>query len=123
MEYVVRNAKKTEHFTAGDTCSIAEIMHPKNDTLPFDSLSLAHAEIAPHGKTTPHKLTGSSEIYYIISGTGSLFIQGTKIQLTPGTAAAVPPACDQYVINEGAEPLEFLCIVTPQWKKEEEIIL
>ena len=123
MKYVVKNAKKMEHFTAGDTCMVAEIIHPKNETLPFDCLSLAHAEIAVGGRTVPHKLLGSSEIYYIISGTGSLFIEGTKTELVPGTAAAIPRGCEQYVVNEGNIPLEFLCIVTPKWKKEEEIIL
>jgi hypothetical protein len=56
MTFIVKDSADAEHFTAGDLCSLAEILHPKNESLPFSGFSLSHAEILPYGSTIPHRL-------------------------------------------------------------------
>lgn len=81
MTFIVKDSADAEHFTAGDLCSLAEILHPKNESLPFSGFSLSHAEILPYGSTIPHRLVKSSEVYWIIEGNGTLFIDGRPIEL------------------------------------------
>jgi mannose-6-phosphate isomerase-like protein (cupin superfamily) len=68
-------------------------------------------------------LAESSEIYWIIKGNGTLFINGTAVELKKGRAVLVPPSAEQYVVNSGDEILEFLCMVSPPWELSDECIL
>ena len=122
-DLVVKDGAELEHFIAGDLCSLAEVIHPKNEDLPFCGFSLSHAEILPHGSTLPHKLIKSSEVYWIIDGSGTLFINGTTVELKKGRTVLVPPSAEQYVVNDGDKSLEFLCIVSPPWDESDEEVL
>lgn len=120
---VVKDAAELEHFTAGDLCSLVEVLHPKNEDLPFCGFSLSHAKILPYGRTILHRLEKSSEVYWTIEGVGTLFINGTPVELKKGRAVLVPPSAEQYVANSSDETLEFLCIVSPPWDKSDEKII
>ncbi|MDD4159853.1 MAG: cupin domain-containing protein [Synergistaceae bacterium] len=123
QDIIVKDAGKLEHFTAGDLCSLAEVLHPRNEKLPFSDYSLSHAEILPRGHTVPHRLKTSSEVYWIIEGTGTLFINGNPVALKKGKAVLVAPSAEQYAVNDGDGTLEFLCIVSPPWNKSDEEII
>lgn len=120
---VVKDAAVLEHFTAGDLCSLAEVLHPKNERLPFCGFSLSHAEILPHSRTILHRMVRSSEVYWIIEGSGTLFINGIPVELKKGRAVLVPPSAEQYAVNSSDETLEFLCMVSPPWNKSDEEII
>lgn len=123
QDIVVKDTEELVHFTAGDLCSLAEVLHPKNEDLPFSGFSLSHAKILPYGRTIPHRMKKSSEVYWIIDGGGTLFINGTPVELKKGRAVLVPPSGEQYVVNDGDKNLEFLCIVSPPWDESDEEIL
>ncbi len=121
--FIFKDAADTEHFVAGDLCSLSEIFHPQNERLPFDGFSLSHAEILPNGRTIPHKLVKSSEVYWVIDGIGTLFIDERPLELKKGRAVLVPPSSIQYVVNKGDRNLEFLCIVSPPWDSSDEELI
>ena len=120
-EFVIRDAASMDHYLAGDSCYLAEVLHPERLSLPYGSFSLAHALIAPGGSTSPHKLIKSAEIYYIISGSGRIFLDGEPHELRRDRAVMVPPSCVQHVENGPDAPLVFLCLVTPPWRAEDEV--
>ena len=122
-DIVVKDAGELEHFTAEDLCSLAEVLHHKNERLTFCGFSLSHAEVLPHGRTLPHRLLRSSEVYWVIDGSGTLFIDGRPIELKKGRAVLVPPSAVQYVVNGKDRKLEFLCIVSPPWDRSDEEIV
>lgn len=122
-EPIVKDMQSVKHFIAGDECQIAEILHPYREKLPFDCLSIAHAFMEPGTSTKNHVLKGSSEVYICISGSADLFINGAASKLTQGVCALVPPGAEQHVENGPDERLEFLCVVTPPWSAENEVIL
>lgn len=122
-DLVVKDAEELEHFMAGDLCSLAEVLHPKNERLPFSGFSLSHAEVLPHGSTLPHKLIKSSEVYWIIDGSGTLYINRKSVDLKKGRAVLVPPSAEQYVVNNGDKSLEFICIVSSPWDESDEEII
>lgn len=122
VKYLIRDAEMCEHFTSGDGCDLAEVLHPANIKLPYDSFSVSHAKIYPNKKSLPHKLTKSTELYFIIDGAGKIFLDGEEEPLKRGRFVVIPPGTEQYVVNDGDAPLEFLCIVTPKWSAEDEEI-
>ncbi|MHB8845115.1 MAG: cupin domain-containing protein [Nitrospirota bacterium] len=108
-------------FTAGDNCRLREILHPDKAQLAL-RYSLAHAVVAPGQTTWLHSLR-TSEVYYIMSGEGSMHIDGEQRPVAPGDTVYIPPKAKQQITNTGSAELVFLCIVDPAWRKEDEVVM
>jgi mannose-6-phosphate isomerase-like protein (cupin superfamily) len=107
-------------FIAGDSTILRELLHPDKQAIDL-RYSLAHA-ILPVGETSqPHSLT-TSEVYYILSGIGEMHIDGEIRAIASGDAVYIPPNAKQFLHNIGDEPIVFICIVDPAWRKEDETI-
>jgi mannose-6-phosphate isomerase-like protein (cupin superfamily) len=118
----IRRLSQCRLITAGDNTRLRELLHPDRD-YPFDGCySLAHASVAPGQSTRPHRLA-TDEVYYILNGTGEMHVDGESAQVTSGDAVEIPPGSTQWIVNTGAVILDFLCIVDPAWRAEDEDIL
>jgi mannose-6-phosphate isomerase-like protein (cupin superfamily) len=117
---LIRKLNTCTEFVAGDGTLLRELLHP--DKQPVDlRYSLAHA-IVPVGQTsTPHSLR-TSEVYYILSGEGEMHIGEESQRVEPGDSVYIPPSARQFIHNCGTEPLVFVCIVDPAWRKEDETV-
>ncbi len=108
-------------FLAGDHTRLREIFHPVTHQLKL-GYSLAHGTLAP-GKRSKRHVLASSEVYYFIAGQGRLVVDGRTVSVEAGTTVYVPPGGTQSLENVGQNPIEFLCIVDPAWKAEDEDVL
>jgi len=117
---LVQKLNACVEFIAGDSTRLRELLHPDKQALAL-RYSLAHATL-PVGETSqPHSLK-TSEVYYILSGSGEMHI-GDETQLVePGDAVYIPPNARQFIRSCGSEPLVFICIVDPAWRKEDETV-
>ncbi len=113
--------KTCEEFVAGDGCSLRETLHPDKQELAL-RYSLAHATVAPGATTLAHRLR-TSEVYFIIQGTGRMHIDSEISDVGPNDTIYIPPHATQYISNTGQEDLIFICIVDPAWRKEDEEVL
>jgi mannose-6-phosphate isomerase-like protein (cupin superfamily) len=117
----VKYLKDCREFVAGDDSILREILHPeKTDVL--TCYSLAHAKVEVGQKTKPHKLK-SSEVYYVITGQGLMHIDKESFKVGPDCTIYIPPDAVQHIENTGSSDLEFLCIVDPAWRPEDEEVL
>ncbi|MCU0536754.1 MAG: cupin domain-containing protein [Hydrococcus sp. Prado102] len=117
---LVQKLKNCAEFLAGDSTLLRELLHPDKQSIAL-RYSLAHA-IVPVGETsTPHSLK-TSEVYYILSGQGEMHIDEETQIVEPGDAVYIPPNAKQFVRNCAQEPLVFICIVDPAWRKEDETV-
>ena len=82
--------------------------------------SLAHCTIAPGNSSKPHKMK-TSEIYYILQGSGIMHIEEEQKVVKKNETIFVPPMSKQFIENNGEGDLIALCIVDPAWKQEDEI--
>lgn len=114
----IRDLKDCEEFIAGDGSILRELLHPDKADLKL-RYSLAHAVVKPGQTTRPHRLR-TSEVYYIIEGTGIMHINEESAPVAPGQAIYTPPNARQRIRNTGASDLAFFCIVDPAWRKEDE---
>lgn len=115
-----------EYFRARDECILCELVHPgRTDEPDIMSLncSLVHAIVKPGDRTLPHRLIGTSEIYYIISGKGMMYIEGESSPVSGGMAVVIPPGAIQNIVNTGNGNLEFIAVCDPAWRQEDEEIL
>ncbi|HWP78257.1 MAG: cupin domain-containing protein [Thermoproteota archaeon] len=104
----------------GEGTQIKQIFHPHNTMLGI-RFSMARCTMQKNTKSKKHTLK-SAEVYYITSGTGILHVDDKACELKAGHAVYVPPHSEQFVENTGDVPLEFLCIVDPAWRQEDETI-
>jgi mannose-6-phosphate isomerase-like protein (cupin superfamily) len=108
-------------FVAGDGTHLREILHPgqSDADIPY---SIAHASVKPGERSQPHVLRGS-EVYYILSGVGTMYVDHEQAEVAANSVVYVPPGANQHIRNTGSEDLIFLCIVSPAWRAEDETIL
>ena len=109
-----------QEFLAGDHTRLREIFHPAKHHLKL-GYSLAHGSLPPGQRSKWHVLT-SSEVYYFIAGRGRFMIDDRVISIEAGTTLYVPPGGKQSLENTGTSQIEFLCLVDPAWRIEDEHI-
>lgn len=114
-------ASERPTFLAGDHTRLREIFHPAKHPLKL-GYSLAHGMLGPGQRSKRHVLA-SSEVYYFIAGQGRFMIDDQVLSVEAGTTLYVPPGGRQSLENTGATDIEFLCLVDPAWKPEDEMIL
>ncbi len=108
-------------FIAGDKTILREILHPDKQNVRI-RYSLAHAIVRPGEVSLAHKLV-TSEVYYILEGTGIMTIDEENTEVGPGHTIYIPPHSVQFIRNTGEADLKFLCIVDPAWRAEDEDVL
>ena len=103
---------------AADNSELREILHPDRDGVRV-GYSLAHAAVKPGRASLRHRLA-SSEVYYILAGTGIMHIGDEAETVRAGDAVCIPERAAQWIENTGTDDLAFLCIVSPAWRREDE---
>lgn len=78
-----------------------------------DLKSVSYATLEAHASTTPGKLSGEQEIYYIRSGTGTLTSKNKTYTLHEGIGLVIPPDIEFSMASTGDEHLTMYLIVEP----------
>jgi len=117
----LRKNSEIESIHGDEGTKIKQYFHPHN-TLNGINYSIAQFTLEPKKKSKLHKMS-SSEIYYILEGSGKLKINDDTYHLEKDDSAYVPPNSKQFIENTGSKNLRFLCIVEPAWKADDEILL
>jgi len=114
-------------LTSGESCNrsyvtldkseINEIYHP--DFIKGLPCSLAEATVKAGECTECHIHKESTEIYYGLEGSGTLYLdcaEGGKIKFTVGSSALIPPGTPHYICADtGTAFLKFLCYCVPPY--------
>jgi mannose-6-phosphate isomerase-like protein (cupin superfamily) len=74
-------------FVAGDNTILREVLHPNKQDMAL-RYSLAHAVVRPEEASLAHRLA-SSEVYYILEGEGTMYIDGEQAEVGPGATLFV----------------------------------
>ncbi|HXJ78313.1 MAG TPA: cupin domain-containing protein [Candidatus Methylomirabilis sp.] len=83
------------------------------DNTRFDALSMGFQTIAPGGRVREHSHGGQIELQICFRGKGRVVVDGTPHGLVPGTACFLGYDVKHEIINEGAEELVMLWMVSP----------
>jgi quercetin dioxygenase-like cupin family protein len=66
------------------------------------------------GRSKPRSLDGFQEILYVVSGRGTVAVDGQPHELEPGTAVYVAAGESYEVENPAREPLQIVSVLAPQ---------
>ena len=106
---------------AADYSCLREILHPERD--PVDvRYSLAHASVGPGKASLRHRLA-TVEVYYVLLGAGVMHVADEATIVGPGHTVVIPAGAEQWIENTSDHALEFLCIVDPAWREQDEEVL
>ena len=118
---LVKNLHDCNEFTANDGCLIRELLHPKNDPVEL-AFSLTVARVEIRQRTRRHQLA-QTEVYYILAGLGRIHIQNETREVGSGDMILIPPQAVQWIENSGDGELQFIAIVSPPWREENDHLI
>lgn len=75
------------------------------------------SEIDPGASSNLHARP-NEEVFYVLSGHGSVEVAAEREQIAPGSAVLVPANTAHRLRNEGSEPLRVLSCASPAFEKE-----
>jgi mannose-6-phosphate isomerase-like protein (cupin superfamily) len=115
MKEPIKQQNLKEEFYTPEKCYITELSNTPEDP----DVSIARARVEPGVTTCWHRLKGTSERYFIISGIGIMEVGKLPPQeVTAGDIVFIPPMCRQRITNIGAEDLVFLAICSPRFSQD-----
>jgi len=118
---LIKKLQEIDSMEGEKGTTIHQIFHPHN-TLNGIRFSISHSTLSCGKKSRLHKMK-TSEIYYILEGEGKIHLDDQSLPISKDQAIYVPPLSKQYIENTGDSELNFLCIVDPAWRREDEILL
>jgi quercetin dioxygenase-like cupin family protein len=79
----------------------------------FAVLSMGYQTVAPSGRIREHSHGDQVELQICFRGRGRVEVDGASHPLVPGTACLLGYDVKHEIINEGAEDLVMLWVITP----------
>jgi len=104
-------------YTTLDGSRIFELIRPELGG--SRKLSLARATVEPGASTLRHRHGEAEEVYFVLSGEGTLEIGGAIERVGPGDARLIPPGVEHRATAIGPEPLVILCACSPPYTHED----
>ena len=101
-------------FWTEERCYITELCNTEKLT----AGSLAIARVEPGVTTQLHALTGITETYIVIEGSGRMELDGEVFTINPGDQVVINPGVPQRVTTLGETDLRFYCLCTPRFLPE-----
>ena len=115
MKETIKQQNLKEEFYTPEKCYVTELSNTPEDP----DVSIARARVEPRVTTRWHRLKGTYERYFIISGRGLVEIgEQPPQEVTAGDIVLIPPMCRQRITNTGTEDLVFLAICSPRFLQD-----
>jgi quercetin dioxygenase-like cupin family protein len=83
------------------------------DKTAFPPLSMGYQTIAPGGRIREHSHGDQIELQICFRGRGHVLVDGTRHELVPGTACFLGYDVKHEIVNDGAEDLVMMWVITP----------
>src|SRR5262245_21557622 len=117
---LIRRMPHCPEIIANDGCRLRELLHPAKDGsgIPY---SVALAWVEPGKSTFPHRLTGETEVYLIISGAGRMHLGDEVAEVGAGDAVVIPTGTRQWIECTSRERLHFAALVSPPWRADHDV--
>ncbi len=95
-----------EHYTWGDGCDGWHLVKRPE-------LSVIHERMPPGTAETRHYHERARQLFFVLSGTATLEVDGVRETLSPQQALEVPPGVPHQIFNESDGDVEFVVISQP----------
>jgi len=107
-------------YVTKDGSVIRELFHPARQEA--GGMSLAEATVPPGRETIPHRHPESEELYHVLSGAGTMRLEGEAFGVRPGDTVRIAPGALHSVANAGEADLVFLCLCHPPYSHRDTVL-
>jgi mannose-6-phosphate isomerase-like protein (cupin superfamily) len=115
------NLEQLEAFVTKDGSSIRELAGPS--WTDARNQSLAEATVPPGGETAEHYHPRAEELYYFISGRGTMRLgEQEPAEVKVGDCVVIAPGTAHKLWNPGPDPLVLLCCCAPAYADDDTVI-
>ena len=104
-------------YITKDGSEIRELMHPQQHAC--RNQSLAEARVPAGGETLLHRHELSEEIYYILSGNGTMQLGDERFTVSAGDVICIAPSTPHNIRNDGEQALVLLCCCAPAYSHDD----
>lgn len=120
MDPLYISPDESKEYYSDERCHILELLNIPN----LSNQSIARARVQPGITTAWHKLTNTSEVYYILEGKGQVEIGNDPARIiTKNELVFIPPNIRQRIKNIGTDDLVFLCFCVPSFDEKNYVSL
>lgn len=113
--------RDAEPYLTKDGSTIRELMHPDHHDVTAQSLAEA---TVPVGVTTIlHKHHQSEELYYILQGSGLMYLDAESFNVEVGDTICIKPGTPHRITNTGTSDLKVMCSCSPAYSHEDTELL
>ena len=102
-----------------DESDIRSLFNTHNS--PTKALSLAEASLPPNSTALRHHHRQATEIYFVLSGSGTVEVAGERRAVKPGDAVLILPGQPHKMISS-AEGIRFLCCCAPPYSNDDTVL-
>ena len=95
-----------EHYTWGAQCDGWHLVRA-------EGLSVIEERMPPGAHEVRHRHARSRQFFYVLSGTLTMEVEGTRHRLAARTGLELPPGTAHQAINDSDADVEFLVVSTP----------
>jgi mannose-6-phosphate isomerase-like protein (cupin superfamily) len=85
------------------------------------AIGVAYVEVEVGKISRAHYHSLTEEVYYILSGEGSMTINGSVRLVKPGDCVYIPPNAVHSIANVGSTALRFISADAPPYDPEDDI--
>jgi len=114
------NRKTKKPFTARDGAKVYELDSAEDRER--RGIGFAAGFLEPYKKAVKHYHEISDEIYYVVSGNGTIQLNEDKKNVQKGSLIYVPKKTLHGLSNSEDRNLEILCVSFPEYKEEDFLI-
>lgn len=104
-------------YITKDGSEIRELLHP--DQHECNNQSLAEACVLSGQTTQRHHHKQTEEIYFILEGSGTMFLGDECFDVTAGDSILIKPGTVHCIQNSTASSLRFLCCCSPAYRHDD----
>ncbi len=97
-------------ISPGDSNYFACIFDPLADGVRF---TLVVEIFEPGGRTPPNTHVEAEECFFVLAGAGKAYANGAEVPIGPGDSFVLRPGTEHVVVNDTAEKLYCLTLMTP----------
>ena len=104
IEFDKMETQVLEHFKDGEKFTEAKMFVDENNRM-------LKGRLIPGASIGLHRHVGSSEVIYILSGTGKVLYEGEYEKVQAGSVHYCPEGCEHSLINDSDADLTFFAVV------------
>src|SRR5438067_1213892 len=87
---------------------------------PLKRVGFAQVLVDARKRSPDHYHERTEELYHVVAGSGTMFMDGDRKSVKPGDTVLIPPGV-VHSVEAADAPVEFVCVTAPPYDPDDDI--